>query len=183
MAFDLYNEPHNIPDKVWLNGGTVGSYHAAGMQQLYNAVRSAGAQNLVFVTGVTWGNEPPPEPLAGYNVVYSVHYYTCPVNPPPNCANQSPFDPAQMLDRWTTFAQHEPVVVGEFGFPDTYSGTYIANVISFAETHGWGWVVYTWDGYMGRKWDLVGTNPSTGTIEPSPAGMPALLDMAQKGST
>ena len=50
VAFDLYNEPHNISDAVWLNGGETTdsygrqTYEAAGMQQLYNAVRGGRVQ-------------------------------------------------------------------------------------------------------------------------------------------
>ena len=164
-----------------MHGGTVGSYHAAGMQQLYDAVRNVGAQNLVFATGMTWGDNRPRATCLGRQRCLQRALLHVPGNPPPNCANQDPFNPAQILDRWTAFGQTEPVVVGEFGYPDTESGTYNANVISFAETHGWGWDVYAWDGHLGWKWDLVGTNPSAGTIEPSPAGMPVLDDMAEKG--
>ena len=88
VGFDLYNEPHGLTDGVWRNGGKVTwhgvTYTAAGMQQMYNAVRSTGATNLVFVTGIDWGNAfPASGPLSGTNIVYSVHSYSCPGNPPP----------------------------------------------------------------------------------------------------
>src|SRR5206468_5653323 len=55
VAFDLYNEPHDISDAVWRNGGTATyksvSFKAAGMQQLYDTVRAAGANNLVSISG------------------------------------------------------------------------------------------------------------------------------------
>ena len=46
VAFDLFNEPH-VPQSVWLDGGTLRPptgrpSHAAGMQQLYDAVRGTG---------------------------------------------------------------------------------------------------------------------------------------------
>ena len=43
VAFDLYNEPHDISQSIWLNGGettdtvTGVTYDAAGMQQLYDS--------------------------------------------------------------------------------------------------------------------------------------------------
>src|SRR5947199_111790 len=47
VAFDLYNEPNNIPDSVWLNGGQASEgrtvFNAAGMQQMYDAIRGQGA--------------------------------------------------------------------------------------------------------------------------------------------
>src|SRR5207237_9335359 len=43
VAFELYNEPHDISDDVWLRGGMMNDlgfiWRAAGMQQLYDAVR------------------------------------------------------------------------------------------------------------------------------------------------
>ena len=84
VAFDLYNEPHNVSDAVWLNGGkttdSVGgqTYQAAGMQQLYNSVHAAGSENLVFISGLNWASTPPSTLVKGSNIVYAVHYYTCP---------------------------------------------------------------------------------------------------------
>src|SRR6185436_4435031 len=56
VLFELYNEPHDISWDTWLNGGPSGDgYQTAGYQQLYDAVRSTGAQNLVIVNGLNWG--------------------------------------------------------------------------------------------------------------------------------
>src|SRR5204863_8587456 len=58
VAFDLYNEPHGISDDIWRNGGSVTwqgtTFQAAGMQQMYDAVRGTGANNLVIVGGNGW---------------------------------------------------------------------------------------------------------------------------------
>jgi cellulase (glycosyl hydrolase family 5)/invasin-like protein len=87
VGFDLYNEPHDISNTIWQFGGVVHTeprWHAAGMQPLLGAVRSAGAHNLVFVEGPVWGNVVPPSLLHGSsgaaatNVVYTAHYYACP---------------------------------------------------------------------------------------------------------
>ena len=95
VAFDLYNEPNNIPDSVWLNGGQASEgrtvFNAAGMQQMYDAIRGQGANNLVFASANNWDRTFPPELLSGSNIVYPVHAYTCPHAPPPNC--ESPSDP------------------------------------------------------------------------------------------
>lgn len=99
VGFELYNEPHirssdvtagTNPDAVWLNGGLVdGTWTAAGMQQMYDAVRHAGATNLVFVDGNDWANTPPSELLGSAasasaatdppasDIVYVAHWYTC----------------------------------------------------------------------------------------------------------
>ncbi len=112
VAFDLYNEPHDISQSVWLDGGettdtvTGITYDAAGMQQLYDAVRAAGSTNLTFISGLDWANTPPTTLVTGPNIVYAVHYYTCPSEAPPTCTNPDPYDPTQDLSQWTTLGVH-----------------------------------------------------------------------------
>jgi endoglucanase len=155
VAFQLYNEPHDISWSVWRNGGLVIDsdwmiWTAAGMQQLYDAVRSTGAQNLVFASGNVWGNDPPPSSalLSGYNIVYAAQYYTCSDAPPPLCTVPDPTNPApaagKRLDAWGTFTTKYPVAVTEFGWPETTDGRYNANVIAWAEAHGASWLAYHW---------------------------------------
>ena len=53
VLFELYNEPHDVPWNVWKSGGhDRGGWTVAGMQQLYDAVRGAGADNLVVIGGL-----------------------------------------------------------------------------------------------------------------------------------
>ena len=130
VAFDLYNEPHDISQSIWLNGGettdtvTGVTYDAAGMQQLYDTVRAAGSTNLTFISGLNWANTPPTTLVTGPNIVYAVHYYTCPSAAPPNCTNTDPYDPTQDLSQWTTLGATEPVMVTEFGWP-SQDGWYV----------------------------------------------------------
>ncbi len=60
---------------VWMNGGTGGwGFTVAGMQQLYNAVRATGANNLVIVGGLNYAYDltcVKTNPLIGTNVVYN----------------------------------------------------------------------------------------------------------------
>jgi len=179
VAFDLYNEPHGISDSVWLNGGAVTeagtTFVAAGMQQLYDAVRSTGATNLVTISGNNWANRLPSTRVTGFNIVYAVHAYTCPSLPPPNCAYASPYDPSSILSNYVAAGATVPVMVTEFGWPNTNDGTYIANVIAFAETQGWGWSVFAWDGATSGRFDLVSSvGPSKG-YEPNATATPAVL--------
>ncbi len=52
-SFQLIQQ--DVPCSVWKNGGTgTWGFEVAGMQQLYNAVRATGAQNLVIVTGLEY---------------------------------------------------------------------------------------------------------------------------------
>jgi hypothetical protein len=178
VAFDLYNEPHDISDAVWLQGGTVGSgstaFQAAGMQELYDAVRGAGAGNLVVVSGNDWANRLPGTLLEGRGIAYGVHVYTCPVVPPPSCGNSQPYVPGQILDSWVAPSARVPVIVSEFGWPDAQDGRYDQAVISYAEARGWGWSVFAWDGTTSGVFGLVAQIIPGGPDEPSPAGMPVL---------
>jgi hypothetical protein len=96
VAFDLYNEPHDISASVWLNGGATTdastgiAYEAAGMQQLYDAVRNAGSNSLTFISGDNWASAPPSTLVSGNNIVYAAHYYTCPSAAPPACSTPTP---------------------------------------------------------------------------------------------
>ncbi|MFL6239607.1 MAG: glycoside hydrolase family 5 protein [Actinomycetes bacterium] len=183
VAFDLYNEPHGISDTLWRYGGTLdwkgATITVAGMQQMYDAVRATGATNLVFVTGTSWGNlYPSTAPLAGVNIVYAVHAYTCPRSLPPDCTNSAPYDPSQVFRWWVTASQSYPVMVTEFGWPDPGEGRYIHNVIAYAELHGWSWAVYTWGDATFGPFDLLANAGPGANYEPRPAGMAALAGFA-----
>lgn len=185
VAFDLYNEPHDISDAVWLNGGTVTdssapaqSYQAAGMQQLYDAVRSSGAGNLVLVSGNNWATTLPTNLVHGTNIVYGVHAYTCSQAAPPLCANSDPLDPSQILGSWVAPSATVPVMVTEFGWPSQSDGTYASNVIAFAQSHDWGWAAFAWDPSSEAAWSLVEQYTASGPYEPSPSGMPVLSALA-----
>jgi hypothetical protein len=186
VAFDLYNEPHSISDQVWLNGGVTTdyffpwqTYQAAGMQQLYDAVRSTGAQNLVFVSGNTWASTVPSTLVSGTNIVYAAHAYTCPNTAPPSCSNSAPYDPAQILDNWVGVSASVPVVVTEFGWPNQYDAAYNSNVITFAKSKGWGWAAFAFeDTQKSTIWDLTSSWYDNQTAEPSASGMPVLAALA-----
>lgn len=137
VAFDLYNEPHDITYDVWHDGGTVDGWQAVGMQQLYDAVRNAGAPNLVFVSGDGWAGDLRPAlqtPLDGYGIVYATHAYCL------DCNDQLPVGYDAVV---LPTAQRYPVVVTEFGETD-HVGTYNANLVSWAETNHLGWIGFEW---------------------------------------
>lgn len=169
VAFDLYNEPHGVDWQTWRDGGMVhdpvnGDWHAAGMQQLYDAVRSTGARNLVFVSGPGWSNDlgvSLTEPVAGYGIVYAPHIYagdTCGLLRP------------RVVPTWPTAAAHYPVVITEFG-TDCGSPTYVASVIRYAEANGMGWLAFAWNARPEdpRSYSLL---QSWATHAPSVAGQP-----------
>jgi hypothetical protein len=189
VAMDLYNEPHDISASTWLNGGPATAadgtpFSAAGMRQLYDAVRNTEQSqgfpdgNLVIASGNNWANTFPAYPIVGQDIVYSVHVYTCPGNVLSDCTNPNPYDPGQILNSWITPSASVPVIVGEFGWPSIYDGTYNAAVIAFAASHGWGWDAFVWGVGQSSGWELRIPLPSSGIAEPTQSGMPVLYALA-----
>jgi len=183
VAFDLYNEPHDISDSVWLHGGWVTSggtaWQATGMQTLYDAVRSAGANNVVVVSGNSWGNKLPSVRVRGTNIVYGVHAYTCPHAPFADDCRVNPLDPSSILGSWVTPSARVPVMVTEFGWPAKNDGRYNRNVIRYAEAHGWGWQAFAWDGGTQGTFDLLAD--VTTHYEPNASGMPVADGLKRNG--
>ncbi len=151
VIFDLFNEP--FPEQAdstnetegwqcWLNGGSscVGiSYTVAGMQTLVNAVRSAGANNVLMLGGLEWSNDltqwlqhEPTDP--DHNLAASWHSYNFNA-----CSNQS---------CWTSqvapVAAQVPVVAGEIGENDC-AGTYITPLTTWMESEGISFLAWSWN--------------------------------------
>lgn len=69
VLFNLYNEPHGVSWEMWRDGGVKTErlydldsgehrdkeYMAVGHQQLVEAIRDAGAKNILVVGGLDWG--------------------------------------------------------------------------------------------------------------------------------
>ncbi|MFL6239606.1 MAG: glycoside hydrolase family 5 protein [Actinomycetes bacterium] len=185
VAFDLYNEPHDISDQVWRWGGQIrwrgAQVAVAGMQQMYDAVRSSGAASLVFVSGNGWGARwPTGGPLKGINIVYGVHAYACPQQPPPNCDNASPYDPSPFFSAWSGASRSVPVAVTEFGWPDPSDGRYLAAVIAYAKAHGWGWTAYTWGNATWGEFSLLATAGLGTNYQPQPGGAAVLAGLTRR---
>lgn len=136
VIFELYNEPHDISWDTWLNGGPSGDgYQTAGYQQLYDAVRSTGAQNLVIVNGLNWGydeSQAGTHMVNGYNVIYGTHVYDWPEK-----------QPAAWDRDFGYLAAKVPVMIGEFG--TTNCGTaYYEWVMAYADAHNISWLSWAW---------------------------------------
>lgn len=148
VIFELYNEPHDIPWSVWLNGGdipagplypggpNVAGFRAVGMQQLYNAVREAGARNLVMVNGNHWGyylNEVPQYRVQGYNIIYVAHPYDWPDK-----------QPGVWERDFGVLAATDPVMIGEFGAYLCDRIDYYRAALDYADSKGLSWVAWAW---------------------------------------
>jgi endoglucanase len=158
VVFDLYNEPNvdggNVTVKswdCWLAGcsvdgwqGVAGAARTAGMQQMLDAVRAAGATNVVLVNGLgsgeflgsDWLAHQPSDRL--HNLVAGHHNYSF----NNGCNSKACWD--------STVAQvaaKVPVVVGELGENDCGHG-YVDTYFAWADSLGisyLGWTWNTWD--------------------------------------
>jgi endoglucanase len=173
VLFELYNEPHDVSWSVWKSGGDSGSgWHVVGMQQLYDAVRTAGANNLVVIGGLDFAydlSEVPGNRIAGYNILYATHTYN----------NSSEKAPSSFGLYWGNLTKTDPVIVTEFGdFGTACSPKYNADVVKYADAHFASWTAWAWYpggcGFPSLITDWMGTASAAGAvIKAALAGYPA----------
>ena len=142
VLFELYNEPHGVSPDVWLNGGQASGFMVAGMQQLYDAVRGQGAENVVIAGGLNWAFDlsavgPNAAFIKGHNIMYATHPY----NKPDDAQNnwESSFGHLETTD----FA---PVIATEFGDgpAPNCKGDWDQSLIAFMEAHKGSWTAWAW---------------------------------------
>ncbi|MGC9668713.1 cellulase family glycosylhydrolase [Planosporangium sp. 12N6] len=150
-VFDLFNEPYPSDLGVmsrarswecWLHGGAACpglSYPAAGMQSLVDAVRGAGATNLILVAGNSyaadltgWLDHRPTDPTG--NLGASWHSY-----------DRNSCNDAGCWDRQVgPVAARVPVVALEIGEHDC-AGGYVTSLMPWLDTHTAGYLAWTWN--------------------------------------
>jgi endoglucanase len=151
VIFDLFGEPHDVSWNAWYNGGQIqtilyrgnhveagqGTYQAIGLRDLAARVRAIAPQNLMIISGLSWGYD-----LAGVdqghqiqvpNILYSTH--------PFDHANEVP---SYWPGAFGKLSQHAAVIAAEFG---SYScqTAYVATAISYFKAHHMSWVAWGWD--------------------------------------
>jgi endoglucanase len=124
VLFELYNEPKiggysptTANWDTWLNGGTSSGFAVHGMQELYTAVRSAGANNLVIVGGLSWSFDlsgVSSHAVTGTNILYNTHVY-----------QQNPEN--TWSAKFGSLAAMYPVIATEFG---DHSGSCSTGVVT-----------------------------------------------------
>ncbi len=138
VFFELYNEPHDVPGAVWLSGGMAQGFQVAGMQQLHDAVRAAGAENLVIIGGLDYAYDlsvVAQYPVVGHNIVYATHPYN----------NAPERQPATWLDDWGYLTVTSPVVITEFGDgTGSCSSAWDTELIAYADARNAGWTSWAW---------------------------------------
>ena len=146
VVFDLFNEPHDISWDCWLNGCTTsdgtGTWQAAGMQTLLNAVRATGATNVVTLSANGWGgdipqwlNYRPRDPAgqiaAGWHVYFPETFYS---------------DPARWASAVLPVAAQVPIATTELGEHDCADG-WMNQFLPWADQHGLSYTAWTWDAW------------------------------------
>jgi endoglucanase len=150
VIFDLFNEPYasradnnNSAEgwQCWATGSpcTGISYPVAGMQQMINAVRGAGANNVIMLGGEEYSNDltgwlqnEPTDP--DHNLVASWHSYNFNA-----CSSQS---------CWTSqvapVIAQVPVVAGEIGENDC-AGGYINPLTTWLDSQHTSYLAWAWN--------------------------------------
>ena len=151
VIFDLFNEP--FPDRAlpteaaawecWLKGASSClpriSYQVAGMQTLVNAVRAAGANNVIMLGGLAFSNDltewlkyEPTDP--DHNLVASWHSYNFNRCSTPSC--------------WTSqiapVIASVPVVAGEIGEAGC-ADSYIDPLMAYLDYESTGYLAWAWN--------------------------------------
>ncbi|MFF4841046.1 cellulose binding domain-containing protein [Streptomyces collinus] len=151
-VFDLFNEPY--PDratssttdawKCWRDGGTCPgiSYEVAGMQDLVDSIRGAGARNVIMAGGLAYSNDlsqwltyRPTDPAGDLAAAYHVYNFN-------TCANESCWN-----STLAPVAAQAPLVAGEIG-ENTCSHGFVDQVMKWFDDHALsylGWTWNTWD--------------------------------------
>lgn len=147
VIFDLFNEPHDISWDCWLHGCTVsdgtGTWQAAGMQTLLNAVRATGATNVITLSSDGWGgdipqwinyrpNDPVRQTAAGWHVYYPETWWS---------------DPSRWSQGVTpVLAAGIPIVATELGEHDC-AGGWLNQFLPWADSRGLSYTAWTWDNW------------------------------------
>ena len=163
VVFDLYNEPYPDGDQdtpaawtCWRDGGVCPGlfYTAAGMQELVDAVRGAGAENLLVVAGVRYGNVlthwreyRPVDPKQNLAVAWHVYNVNACRDAP--CWNATV---APVMQEYPLIATE----MGEFDCQDWF----IQQTMAFLETNGGGYSANAWN--AGPGWPCGSSDATAG---------------------
>jgi endoglucanase len=157
VIFDLYNEPHDVPWNIWINGGIVKdkpnnrrqmkdpkTFQAVGMQKLLDTVRAAGARNIVIAGGLDWAYD--------FSGILNGHQLSDPQGNGVIYANHCYDNKNQKVDTWIKnmkiASAKLPVIVSEFG---GHAGpgkvepgdNWLVHVMSALKKNHWSWTA--WD--------------------------------------
>jgi hypothetical protein len=180
LIFDLYNEPYldwgdgATTWQGWLDGMTLStvvtagqplpgggaapfeetySWKTAGMQQMLNAIRATGNDDVVMANGVGWANQDndwlqyePTDPAS--QLIAGLHNY-----PGQGCAAES---------CWTgilaPITEKVPLLVGETGDNITSPLALAPTFLPWCDQHNVSYLGWTWNPWLGYSSDVLITN-------------------------
>jgi hypothetical protein len=142
VLFDLFNEPHQVDWPCWRDGCTTpAGWRAAGMQELVDAVRQAGARQPILLAGLGWANDLTgwltyrPRDPAG-QLVAAFHAY-----PYMDCVDVACWD-REVLP----VSRVVPVVTGELGGSGGCAASpFVESYLRWADAHRVSWLAWTWN--------------------------------------
>jgi hypothetical protein len=142
ILFDLYSTPHDITWSCWLAGCNAPGWQTAGMQTMISAVRGAGANQPIMLSGDGWAsdlsgwlNNRPSDPANA--LVASVHSYNT-----SGCGQGC----------WSSVIQPVaavvPTVTAELNENDCAHG-YIDSYMAWADANSVSYLGSTWEAWAG----------------------------------
>jgi hypothetical protein len=189
VIFDLFNEPNNISESVWRDGGRATddhsnrTYEAVGMQTLLSTVRAAGATNAVTVSGLAWAFNPTvlvERPLDGAGFAAGIHIYC------PKCGPASPRLPGGLDTNVAPLRGRHALVVTEGGWEGSDDPRYNRALIDWAQANSAGWALYAFfvpeqSFSLVREWDPhFHVANGADTLAPSRRGAPVWNTLASE---
>lgn len=144
VIFELFNEPYGIDKNTWLRGNGTST---VGYQQLYDAVHTAGATNLVIVNGLDWGYDlsfvNKDFCISGTNIIYGSHPYQEKGAPGYTGPGGS------FANNFKNLLGQYPLIFTEFGdnnsahYPSNYKAAYELS-LNFANANGVHYTGFAW---------------------------------------
>ncbi|GEC03310.1 endoglucanase [Streptomyces spinoverrucosus] len=149
VVFDLFNEPY--PDRAtstaaqawtcWRDGGTCPGigYEVAGMQDLIDAIRATGADNVILAGGLAYSNDlsqwltyKPDDPAGNLAAAWHVYNFN-------TCSNESCWDATL-----APVAAQVPLVAGEIG-ENTCAHSFVDRVMAWFDARQLSYLGWTWN--------------------------------------
>ncbi len=165
-AWNLYREggSYTYTNADYLSGRNGKTFKVAGTQQLVDAIRWAGASNVILVEGLGWANAldmwsryAPYDP--SHELAASQHQYAS--------SGTNALAPAS-LDGTIAAAgipNRYPLIIGEFGeqICPTSSANLAAKTMAWADQHGYSYIAWGWDAGEGCGGPSLVTSDDAGT--------------------
>src|SRR5213083_1966091 len=144
--------------RCWRDGGTCSgmSFQAAGMQELVDSVRSAGATNVIMVGGVQyaatlsrWRENKPTDPLNNLAASWHIYNYSW-------CNTKACWDSTA-----APVALQVPLVLGELG-QDDHGSAFVTSLMDWMDARQGSYLAWVWD--VWHDWsDLIASYDGTAT--------------------